>query len=204
DLRPPGQNGVQVHFMKHDPGVVNILARQDFQPFKQGVGLRAAMGLDIPGHHVTTVLLAPPGRLQHGIGLPHPGSVAQEYLQFPQLRRSLFGLRQLEHRLRRGACFVAIGHGFSLSSSRFNTSTFTRGSPKNPSWRSSVACSTAFITTFSDKLRALATRGTCSRADSGVTCGSSPLAEACTRSAGTGPVTPVSRSALTRSPTVFR
>jgi hypothetical protein len=88
---------------------------------------------------------------------------------------------------------------FRPSRLRFRDSTFTRGSPRKPIWRPSVACATAFMRISSDTPRALATRATWSMADSGVMWGSRPLADASTRSAGMAPVTPVSRSVFTLS-----
>ena len=86
-------------------------ARQHLQPLQQGIGLGAAMGFDIADHHVAAVLLALPGRLQHGIGLADAGGIAEKDLQLAQLGRDLFGLGQLEHRLRGGAYVVTVsGH----------------------------------------------------------------------------------------------
>ena len=56
----------------------------------------------------------------------------------------------------------------------------------------------------SGRFRAFATTGTCISADSKLMCGSSPLAEAITRSEGMGPVIPFFRRAFVRLSTNSR
>src|SRR5262249_20910862 len=64
--------------------------------------------------------------------------------------------------------------------------TLTRSSPRNPHWRPSVFRVTRASTVAGSIPRARATRPTCQRAAAGLSCGSRPLAEAVTRSAGIG------------------
>jgi hypothetical protein len=63
-------------------------------------------------------------------------------------------------RVGRGAvevhCFAACGA--TRSSSRFSSSTFTRGSPRNPNCRPSVCCATNLRTASSERCRSRATR----------------------------------------------
>src|SRR5262245_44653455 len=89
------------------------------------------------------------------------------------------------------------------SSARLSLSTFTRGSPRKPSWRPSVAAATSALTFRGSRPRAFATRAAWYSAAARLMCGSSPLPEAVTRSAGTGAVLPgsASRSAFTRAVT---
>src|SRR6185295_17832870 len=91
-----------------------------------------------------------------------------------------------------GQCRGAHGRGSagarsSRSKARFNRRTLTVGSPRKPRVRPSVSRSTRAWISATVRPRALATRGTCHRAPSGLRCGSRPLPEAVTSSAGTGP-----------------
>src|SRR4029077_20989565 len=74
-----------------------------------------------------------------------------------------------------------------LSSARLSSSTFTRGSPKNPSCRPSMWRSTRARTATLSACRARATRPTCSNALAGEMWGSRPDPEDVTRSDGTRP-----------------
>lgn len=71
------------------------------------------------------------------------------------------------------------------SSARFNRKTFTPGSPRTPKSAESVFCLMSSPTLSALKPRALATRAVCSSALRKLMCGSSPLPEAVTASAGT-------------------
>ena len=73
------------------------------------------------------------------------------------------------------------------SSSRFSSSTLTRGSPSTPNVRGSTRERTSASTSPAATPRAAATRGTCHSAASGLRCGSRPLADVVTSSSGTGP-----------------
>ena len=77
------QNAVQVKFPQLDSPVFDPPGRQHFQPGEQGHGLRPVVGLDIPGQHVPAGRRLVPRRLQHRIGFPHPGRVAEENFQPP-------------------------------------------------------------------------------------------------------------------------
>src|SRR5437016_5540653 len=72
-----------------------------------------------------------------------------------------------------------------LSKARFSINTFTRAWPKMPHCGASMNCSTRAVTLSALNPREAATRAICSRAASGLMCGSRPLAEAKTMSAGT-------------------
>src|SRR5690348_17392616 len=77
-----------------------------------------------------------------------------------------------------------------LSSIRLSFSTFTRGSPRIPNWRPEVARSTSRVTASTDIPRARATRAIWYLAAAGEMSGSTPEADAVTRSTGTGAVLP--------------
>lgn len=147
------------------------------------------MGFHVGRHHVAAFPLALAGRAQHGEGLAHPGRVTEEDLELAPVGLGFLGLGQLEHGLRRRPDVVAVVvHG--LSSARLSSRTLTRGSPSRPNCRPSVWLATKPATASTERLRAKAMRGICSRAASREMWGSRPLAEASTRSAGMGVVTP--------------
>jgi hypothetical protein len=70
--------------------VLPLPARNDFQIAKQGLGLDAAVGLDVTDGHIHPLVLALVGGLKHGISLANPGGVTQEDLELTAL-----GLRRL-------------------------------------------------------------------------------------------------------------
>ncbi len=186
DLRLAGQDGIDIHLRQHDPLYSTCLARQDLQPLQQGVGLGAAMGLDVGRHHVPAVQLplAAPPPAWHRSCRPRRHSRGRSSA-CPSFGRASSAWASFQHRLRRGAYVVVIGHhGDSLSNSRLRARTLTRGAPENRAGVLRYLAQRAFSTRLQADSAALATRGTCSRAASGEICGSRPLAEACTSSAG--------------------
>ncbi|MFK4625394.1 hypothetical protein ABIF50_008700 [Bradyrhizobium diazoefficiens] len=99
---------VEVHLLDRLAAVVEPLARDDFEPPHQRLGLGAAMGLDEADHDVDAGLALGMGTLQHLVGLADAGSRADENLQlaaraflpargFQQClgRRTLFGIAAL-------------------------------------------------------------------------------------------------------------
>src|ERR1019366_1661396 len=89
----------------------------------------------------------------------------------------------------------------NASSARLSGSTFTPGSPRKPRLAESVFARMSSRTLSSPRPRALATRGVCSSALRKLMCGSRPLAEAVTASAGTGVL--VSRLFCARYAAIF-
>src|SRR5579871_6491232 len=76
--------------------------------------------------------------------------------------------------------------GNCRSRARLSFSTLTRDSPRTPRSGPSVNCATSWLAWSVWILRALATRVACTRAETGLMCGSRPLPEAVTASAGIG------------------
>ncbi len=74
---------------------------------------------------------------------------------------------------------------FNESKAKFSFKTFTPGSPRKPRSAGSVFARISASTFSTSRLRALATRGAWSSAFARLMCGSRPLAEAVTASAGT-------------------
>src|SRR6185295_9821143 len=127
------------------------------------------------------------GVLEHLVGLSDAGGVPDVQLQLPAPR--LFD--EPQEGIRRGPAFLDChfgphGAGKEPSRSRFVTSTFTRGSPRNPRVRGSTWRRMTSRILCSETPRARAMRTACHSAPSGERWGSSPEADAVTRSAGTG------------------
>ena len=103
DLRPAGDDGVEVHFLEPLALVFEAPARNDFQAFEQRLGFPAAVGLDDADDDVVAVLLAGVGLLQHLVGLADAGRRADED---PELAdAALFAARRFEQGFRRGPMF---------------------------------------------------------------------------------------------------
>ena len=69
----------QVELPQLDPTVVRLHSGKDLQPIQQRQSLRSGMGLYIAHHHVNALPFSMVSRLQHGIGLAHPGGIAEKY-----------------------------------------------------------------------------------------------------------------------------
>ena len=104
DLRPAGDDGVEVHFLEPLSLVFHGPARNDFQAFQQRFGLPAAVGLDHADDHVVPVLLAGAGLLQHLVGLAHARRCTHEDSELANA--ALFAARRFEEGFRRGPMFV--------------------------------------------------------------------------------------------------
>ena len=81
DLRPTGDDGVEVHLLQPPALVFDALARNDFEPLQQRLRLLAAMRLDDADDDIVAVALARARRLQHRIGLADAGRRADENLE---------------------------------------------------------------------------------------------------------------------------
>ena len=246
-----GQGCVQIEFAERDAAIGNLAERDCFETFEQGLGVAAAVGLDVADDDFDAGRLLALGGLQHGEGLADAGGVAEEDFELAAARLRLLGLHASEQligigswvvhsiqplvrishveefarspllfylvgmacrlqidgakngtghgrdprkmcslRETSGQCPIVIDHFAVLRSSkaRLSFSTLTRGSPRMPKVRSSVFWATSLRTWSSEMLRTLATRATWYSAAAGLISGSRPLAEAVTRSIGTGPV----------------
>ena len=78
DLRPAGEDGVEVHLLERLALVLDAPARNDLEAFEQRLGLLAAVGLDDADDDVVAVLLARAGLLQHLVGLADAGRGTDE------------------------------------------------------------------------------------------------------------------------------
>ena len=78
DLRPAGDDGVEIHLLEPLSLVLHAPARNDLQALEQRLGLLAAVGLDDTDDNVIAVLLAGAGLLQHLVGLADAGRGADE------------------------------------------------------------------------------------------------------------------------------
>ena len=81
DLRPAGQDGVDIHLVEPLPAMFDAPARDDFEALEQGLGLLPAMGLDHADDDVVAIALAGARLLQHLVGLADAGRRADEDLQ---------------------------------------------------------------------------------------------------------------------------
>ena len=78
DLRPAGQDGIEVHLVQPAPFVLDAPARDDLEAVEQRLGLLPAMGFDHPDDDVVAVLDAGAGGLQHFVGLADAGGRADK------------------------------------------------------------------------------------------------------------------------------
>ena len=78
ELRPPGDDGVEIHFLEPLALVLDAPARHDLEPGDQRLGLAAAVGFDHPDDDVIAVFLARVRLLQHFVGLADAGRGADE------------------------------------------------------------------------------------------------------------------------------
>ena len=103
DLRMPGDDGIEVHFLERLSFIVDVPARNDLQPGQQRFGVLAAVGLDDADDDVVAVFFARMGLLQHLVGLADAGRRADENSQFADT--PLFAARRFEQGFRRGPMF---------------------------------------------------------------------------------------------------
>ena len=160
DLRPSGDDRIEVHLLELTPFVLDDAARDDFQPLEQRFRFFAPVRLDDPDDDIVAVLLSGPRRLQHLIGLADPGSGSHEYSELADA--PVLSARGLEQGLRRRTllqfldlvchrdpCCVPSTLDQEANALtgyrglRFNDSTLTRGSPSKPRVRPSTWSATS-------------------------------------------------------------
>ena len=99
ELRPPGDDGVEVHFLEPLTFVLDAPAGNDLEPGHQRFGFAAAVGFHHPDNDVVAVFLARVRLLQHLIGLADAGRGADKD---PKLADAAFlAPCRFEERLRR-------------------------------------------------------------------------------------------------------
>ena len=162
--RVTGQHAVQVKLGQTMTAIEVVGEQLHFESGQQRRRLAAAMGLHQSHQHIQPLGPQPLGLLQHGVGLAHPRTGAEEDLQLASLSR----LGQQRIRIR-AARFIHT-HGYFLagrdapaassSSARFNANTFTTGAPNTPRGGISICRLTSASTWAKGSWRAAATRAT--------------------------------------------
>ncbi len=99
DLRPPGDDRIEVHFLELTPLVLDDAARNDFETLEQGFRFFASVRLDDAYDDIVAVLLSGARRLQHLVGLADPGRRSHEYSELADA--ALLPARGLEQGFRR-------------------------------------------------------------------------------------------------------
>ena len=102
DLRPPGDDGVEVHLVEHLSFIADTPPRNDFQTLQQRLGLPAAVRLHDAGDDVVAVFFAGVRLLQHLVGLADARRGADENPEFadaPSSRRAASSRASGEGRL---------------------------------------------------------------------------------------------------------
>ena len=103
DLRPAGDDGVEVHLLEPLALVFDAPARDDLEAFQQRLRLLAAVGLDDADDDVVAVLLSGAGLLQHLVGL---ADARRRTHEDPELAdAALLPPGRFEQGLRRGSLF---------------------------------------------------------------------------------------------------
>ncbi len=101
DLRPPRDDGVEVHFLEPLAFVLNAPTGYDFEAVQQRFGFSASVGFHHTDDNVVTVLLSGPGLLQHFIGFADARRGTHEDFQLAEA--SLLAPGRLKQGFRRGA-----------------------------------------------------------------------------------------------------
>ena len=101
ELRPAGDDGVEVHLVEPLAFVLDGPARNDFEAVQQGLGLFAAVGLHHAYDDIVAVFFSGPSLLQHFIGFADAWRGTHEDLQLPEA--ALFTSGRLKQGFRRGA-----------------------------------------------------------------------------------------------------
>ncbi len=86
DLRGALKGSVQIEFPQRDPTVLDRSGFHNLQAVQKSKRVGTGVGLYIAHHDVGTSLLGPVRLGEHGIGLAHPGRIAEEHLQLTARR----------------------------------------------------------------------------------------------------------------------
>ena len=124
-LRPAGQRCIQIKFLQGDALVFHLPAWQLLESVEQRERVRTDMALHIADHHIHTVPLGLMRRLQHGIGLSHPGSVPEKDFQLTAALLLLLLVQGVQQILRIRPLFSG-GHFPHLKSHHANSSEFSQ------------------------------------------------------------------------------
>ena len=96
ELRMAGEQRIEIEVIERLTAVIEVLARENFKPGQQSLGLGTAMGFDQSDDDIDASLGAPGRFLQHGVGLAHARRGAKEDLQPPAVAAT--GLREQRFR----------------------------------------------------------------------------------------------------------
>ena len=107
------ENGVDIHFGQFDVPVGNGGARDDFQPEHERFSLGALVGFHVADYNVHAFVPALVSGFEHGVGLAHPGGVAQEDFQLAAAILLLGGFQLGEEDIGVGAG-RKLGHGDNI------------------------------------------------------------------------------------------
>src|SRR5581483_10528760 len=176
DIGTTCDDPVDVHLLHRHAAVFHLAPRNDLEVLYLRVGIGAPVGFDDADRDVQAAGFQRVRFLQHRVRLADTWRGADVDAQ----TRAIALLHSREQCLR---VYFLIGH--CSSSARLSWRTLTRGSPRNPNWRSSMWPSTRARIADSLARRDRAMRATWNRAASGVMCGSRPDADEVTRSIGT-------------------
>ena len=125
-LRPTGQHRGDVELADDHPAVVDVTAGQHLEVADRGLGLRPAMGLDQPDHHVGAAFGAPLSLGEHRVRLPDPRCRTEVDPQHTALHAHQSASRVLSR-----PSVVGSGQD-SCCRARLSSTTLTRGCPRKP------------------------------------------------------------------------
>ncbi len=133
------EDRVEIHLLEGGAAVLDRHSRHDLETCNLVGGLRAAVSLDVADDDIRSTLGAPATFAEHRKRLADSGGSPEV-----DAERSPCHSRRVTY--------------FARSSARFSSSTFTPGSPRNPSERPSVWLATMSMTCESGRFRSFATR----------------------------------------------
>src|SRR6185295_7209719 len=153
---------IEIELLSDDVAVAHGERGHLLQAFHEPLGLDAAVRLDVSDDEVGTVGTGGTGGFEHRVGLADAGGGAKEDSQATAGGAGLFGLHLFQQLIGIRPLF---GHasvyscltGDDASSARFNSSTFTRGSPRKPKVRPRGDAVTSSRTRSGARLRSRAT-----------------------------------------------
>ena len=88
DLRPAGEDRVQIHLFEGDPAVRQLGAGDDFEAVEQRAGQPASVRLSERDHHIGSAFGPAMSFAEHGVGLADAGRGSEVNPQVPTSRPS--------------------------------------------------------------------------------------------------------------------
>ena len=99
EVRPAGEHGIDVKLFQGEASMLQLLAHQHVHAFDEGGRLMAAVCLHNAHQHPQPFLLPLPPGLEHGVGLAHPRTHAEENEQFSRFALLLHTLEVGQQRV---------------------------------------------------------------------------------------------------------